>query len=1549
VSRGGWLRVHACTALNAAVSHSTTTQGKQPPGLAKGQQSISGMFARTDDRAEGRVGGSTLGVTVPLPARTGLQQRAGPHAPAPRAPVPAAAPPMSMQRAVDAAPDGGRSEQRWAQEAQPAYGLLPRAEDPLAREPQPLARAELQAVQLPDDPLVFVAPSGAEPPVGHTAAVAPALGRRRSRAVVNTPAHAGWTEEMLASQEDGDTRVGWARDTPTAKRQPQAQAQHHSPAPEARPSALSTLLGLAQEPAGGAPLRQAAAPAWEQWLVSAPFPPTAGPLSEGVGVPPGSASWRRRHMAGGAPESAITASIDFPPGGGMLRRGSAPTPGSLAAATDATAAATAPLEARDAHTSAAAAAGGMAHGAQGSDAGLLTGRPQSVSVATSSRRRQRRAVLLSLLERMDTMASMGDDGDEFEEEDEKDGKVDGGGEEDEFDVDPRDLAAMMEVAACSLDQPYQQAEQPVQPPPCAAQQQRWPLQPLFNPYAAPSVAPAQQVVAPMADADFEDDWCMPPPPPGAPLTVLSVTDDVLPDGGGPARRVRLRLDQGAEYVLWLRDSWASTPVEPGDLLATNCGWSPAGDATLGSRTGGHAVLHPHLLLSATAVGSSLGCVRKAVLTELLGGGPPTSAAAFGTATHAVFQAALTSRAGDAAQGLAAAGPKVGAAMGPQLAAAGESAASLQRHLASAASGVAGWIECARSAGGVPAQDARTSAPATLRLEGVEAIERMLWSPRLGLKGQLDATVTARLDGHPTPVVVPFELKTGAFRAAREHGAQVVLYTALLADAQCGAGTGDTVPFGLLHYSAPGTRGDAAGATHVVAPTHGERTALLQARNTLAAAVVAASRPGGSLPPVTAALRDCEKCFKLRECALADAVLHGGAAASSSPALGALFSPYAAHLTPASAAFLAHWDAILSAEVALLQARAAAPWAAPRDVRRRGGACLVGLSLLGGAQALLSPERVAGDADEAADEACDPDDALFQYTLVLPSPTADGAEDAPGDGDGALSRFGASDRLLLSVVPPHPDAPPSDVHVLCRAICGGLVHVNGLPAVVVHTTRAVELPQGVASAADLPTWRLDRDDGPGLVTRMRGVLWDCMSGTLGAQRVRSLVADLAPPHGRPHLEPVPPASHSAAAAAAASLSASLNGEQRRALDAALATGDYLLLRGLPGTGKTATLCAMAAAHVALGHRVLLCAHTHAAVDAATVRLLAAGVPGIWRAGHTSKVHPDVRRACSLPGPEMEAAIPRLVAMTASACASPACPLLQLPPSARSFDIVLLDEAAQTPLPLALAPLRYGQSFVLAGDTAQLAPLWASPDARAAGGEESLFARLESAHPSAVLMLQLQYRMSEPIQTLANDLVYRGDLKCGSSMTATRQLPLARPLPDRLPPWARSALRPDAGVLFLDTDALGAACAASSRPLRNGGEARLCALLAAALLSHTALPAGDLLLLTPYNAQVDLLRECCASQGLAVEATTVDRAQGRDVAVVVLSCCVTLPLSRNLLDDARRVCVALTRAQTKLCIVGSRAALAASPLTTKMLASCDARGWSSLVPQDALLAT
>ena len=65
--------------------------------------------------------------------------------------------------------------------------------------------------------------------------------------------------------------------------------------------------------------------------------------------------------------------------------------------------------------------------------------------------------------------------------------------------------------------------------------------------------------------------------------------------------------------------------------------------------------------------------------------------------------------------------------------------------------------------------------------------------------------------------------------------------------------------------------------------------------------------------------------------------------------------------------------------------------------------------------------------------------------------------------------------------------------------------------------------------------------------------------------------------------------------------------------------------------------------------------------------------------------------------------------------------------RPFDLVLLDEACQVSLPLALGPLLAGAKFVLVGDPQQLPPLVASPLARERGLGTSLFEILQAKHP------------------------------------------------------------------------------------------------------------------------------------------------------------------------------------------------------------------------------
>lgn len=106
--------------------------------------------------------------------------------------------------------------------------------------------------------------------------------------------------------------------------------------------------------------------------------------------------------------------------------------------------------------------------------------------------------------------------------------------------------------------------------------------------------------------------------------------------------------------------------------------------------------------------------------------------------------------------------------------------------------------------------------------------------------------------------------------------------------------------------------------------------------------------------------------------------------------------------------------------------------------------------------------------------------------------------------------------------------------------------------------------------------------------------------------------------------------------------------------------------------------------------------------------------------------------------------------------------------RKFDYCIVDEASQITLPACIGPLRYASRFVLVGDHYQLPPLVRNAEAQKAGLDVSLFRLLSEAHPSALTILEHQYRMNEDIMLLSNSLVYDGLLKCGNESVAKRVL-------------------------------------------------------------------------------------------------------------------------------------------------------------------------------------
>jgi len=137
--------------------------------------------------------------------------------------------------------------------------------------------------------------------------------------------------------------------------------------------------------------------------------------------------------------------------------------------------------------------------------------------------------------------------------------------------------------------------------------------------------------------------------------------------------------------------------------------------------------------------------------------------------------------------------------------------------------------------------------------------------------------------------------------------------------------------------------------------------------------------------------------------------------------------------------------------------------------------------------------------------------------------------------------------------------------------------------------------------------------------------------------------------------------------------------------------------------------------------------------------------------------------------------------------------------QKFDYCIVDEASQITLPACLGPLRYADRFVLVGDHYQLPPLVRNVEAMNGGLDVSLFRKLSEEHPSAMTILEHQYRMNEDIMLLSNILVYDGLLKCGSEDVAKRSLQI----PNRgqlalAKPWVRDVLSERYKVVFCDTD-------------------------------------------------------------------------------------------------------------------------------------------------------
>ena len=336
-------------------------------------------------------------------------------------------------------------------------------------------------------------------------------------------------------------------------------------------------------------------------------------------------------------------------------------------------------------------------------------------------------------------------------------------------------------------------------------------------------------------------------------------------------------------------------------------------------------------------------------------------------------------------------------------------------------------------------------------------------------------------------------------------------------------------------------------------------------------------------------------------------------------------------------------------------------------------------------------------------------------------------------------------------------------------------------------------------------------------------------------------------------------------------------------------------------------------------------------------------------HSAEQELDLKTAENVPEQlkELYCTVP-LVATTCLGTNHPAITARRQP-----FDYCILDEAGQCLLLSSLGPLFYSKKFVLVGDPHQLPPLVQSQVARNLGMDISLFSHL-STKSENIIPLTMQYRMNEKIQALANHLTYEGRLECGSEEVARRTIASNNRISNKDEPlWITRLFDGDSidnSVLFLNTDQLDNAMETTcDLGLYNPGEGevvnKICNVFSA-LYNSNANDSNDsskkahkhdlsVGIIAPYRAQVMHLRnKVTSSIKMPIDVNTVDQFQGQDKDIIIYSCTRSTPrkinrsahgnadelkTSTDIMCDKRRLNVALTRAKSKLIIIGNGPAL------------------------------
>lgn len=373
---------------------------------------------------------------------------------------------------------------------------------------------------------------------------------------------------------------------------------------------------------------------------------------------------------------------------------------------------------------------------------------------------------------------------------------------------------------------------------------------------------------------------------------------------------------------------------------------------------------------------------------------------------------------------------------------------------------------------------------------------------------------------------------------------------------------------------------------------------------------------------------------------------------------------------------------------------------------------------------------------------------------------------------------------------------------------------------------------------------------------------------------------------------------------------LNKSQKEAFIKAYSTENFFLIQGPPGSGKTWLLAHLAIEFAKEGKKILVTASTHTAINNALQKastlshyphIIKVGTKiqaeGLNYNGSDAKNFSDFRnKGYSNDSHGI---------IVGATCYSPHTKKLEF----MDWDVIIIDEAGQLSIPLAMAAMVKGKKFIFIGDHKQLPPIISSNQDDVVF-TKSIFEQLFQFH--AGLMLNTTYRMNKEINRFPSKQFYGGLL-----VPEEKNANWILNIPNNFNKHQKilDITKPD--VLFCHHH--------QSHYSRSEYEAEMIAEFVEEFIKNGIDP-NEIAVITPFRAQCRQIKNTLA--GLAIYdhikdkifVDTIERIQGQERDIVIYSLATSDPLKAEQRADffynPNRFNVALTRARKKRIVIGNK---------------------------------